>query len=167
MPVWQQDSSNPNNANDFATIRQWWSSLEGKEISWRQRLIPEPGGAEINWEPQRFDEMFLISMPEVRGITLYWRKLDSKDERNTTPHKLELDSLRQQLYIYPQTQRSVVIRVALPHVEYQQVKITQPQMTMTQTNGQTMLVIRDPLQQLEIQVNLSPENLAELKQAID
>jgi hypothetical protein len=163
--VWQQDSSNPNSANDFATISQWWASLDGKEITWQQRLLPEPG-SEINWEPQRFDETFQILAPNVRGITLYWHKPDSKDERNTTPYKLELDSLQQQLYIYPQSQRSVVIRVALPQVVYQQVKINQPQLSITPANGQSLLVIRDAAQQLEIQVSLSAEKLTELKQLL-
>jgi hypothetical protein len=165
--VWQQDSSNPTSANDFATISQWWNSLNGKEITWRQRLIPEVGTvADLDWEPQRFDETFQIVTPNVRGITLYWHKPDSKDERNTTPYKLELDQLQQQLFIYPQTQRGVVIRVALPQVVYQQVKIKQPQLAMTQTGGQSTLVVRDEAQRLEIQISLSPEKLAELKQQL-
>lgn len=165
--VWQQDSSNPTSANDFATISQWWSSLNGKEITWRQRLIPEIGTvAELDWEPQRFDETFQIVTPNVRGITLYWHKPDSKDERNTTPYKLELDQLQQQLFIYPQTQRGVVIRVALPQVVYQQVKIKQPQLAVTQSGGQSTLVVRDEAQRLEIQISLSPEKLAELKQQL-
>jgi hypothetical protein len=165
--VWQQDSSNPTSANDFATISQWWSSLNGKEITWRQRLIPEIGTvAELDWEPQRFDETFQIVTPNVRGITLYWHKPDSKDERNTTPYKLELDQLQQQLFIYPQTQRGVVIRVALPQIVYQQVKIKQPQLAVTQSGGQSTLVVRDEAQRLEIQISLSPEKLAELKQQL-
>lgn len=165
VKTWQQGSPNPDNADNFDTIRQWWTSLSGQEISWRQRLIPETGEvADLNWEPQRFDEVFQLVSPEVRGITLYWHKPDAKDERNTTPHKLVLDPLRQQLYIYPQSQRNVVIRVALPQVVYQQVKISQPQLAMTQTGGQSVLVIRDEAQRLEIQVSLTPEQLSELKQ---
>lgn len=165
--VWEQGSSDPSSADNFATISQWWSSLNGKEITWRQRLIPETGNvADQNWEPQRFDETFLLELPEVRGITLYWRKPDVKEERNTTPHKLELDQLQQQLYIYPQSQRGVVIRVALPQVVYQQVKMNQPQLTVLKAAGQSMLSIRDESQRLEIQVSLSPEQMTQLQQQI-
>ncbi|MBF2047041.1 MAG: hypothetical protein EDM05_68560 [Leptolyngbya sp. IPPAS B-1204] len=165
--VWQQDSPTPSRAEDFATISQWWSNLNGKEITWRQRLIPEIGSvADLDWEPKRFDETFQIITPNVRGITLYWRKPDFQDERSTTPYKLELDPLQQQLFIYPQSQRGVVIRVALPQVVYQQVKIKQPQLGVTQTGGQALLTIRDEAQRLEVQVSLSPEKLAELKQQL-
>lgn len=165
--VWQQGSSEPNNAENFANIQQWWTSLSGKEVTWRQRLLPESGDvSELNWEPQRFDEAFAIVTPQIRGITLYWHKPDAKDERNTTPYKLELDQLQQQLLIYPQSQRNLVIRVALPQVVYQQVKIKQPQLAVTQAAGQSVLIVRDEAQRLEIQVSLSPEKLAELKQQL-
>ena len=165
--IWQQGSSNPDNASHFATINQWWSALSGKEVTWRQRLIPASGNvSDLNWEPQRFDETFAIGTPEIRGITLYWRKPDAKDERSTTPHKLELDQLQQWLYVYPQSQREVVIRVALPQVVYQKVKIDNPQWTVTTAEGKSSLVLRDETQRLEIQVNLSPENLSQLKQQL-
>lgn len=165
--VWQQGSSDPDNANNFLAISQWWAGLSGKEITWRQRLIPASGSvADLNWEPQRFDEIFLVSTPEIRGITLYWRKPDSKDERNATPHKLELDRLQQQLYIYPQSQREVVIRVGLPQIVYQQVKITQPQIAVTNTGAQQVLTVRDEAQRLEIQVTLNSEALTQLKQQL-
>nr|MBW4575506.1 hypothetical protein [Aphanothece sp. CMT-3BRIN-NPC111] len=64
--MWQQNSSNPENANNLATINQWWASLNGKEITWRQRLIPQSGDVnKLDWEPQRFDERFLISNPQI------------------------------------------------------------------------------------------------------
>ena len=111
--VWQQGSNNPENADNFANIRQWWASLNAKEITWRQRVIPDSGNVtELNWEPQRFDEIFLISNPEIRGITLYWQKPDSSQERSTTPHKLELDNLKQKIYIYPQSNFFLIIRIS-------------------------------------------------------
>jgi hypothetical protein len=126
--VWQQGSTNPENPNHFAAIQQWFSSLNGKEITWRQRLIPPTADVrEIDWESQRFDEVFAILNPQIRGITLYWHKPDSQQERSTTPYKLELDTLRQQLYIYPQSQKEVVIRVSVPEVIYQQVELKNPQ----------------------------------------
>lgn len=165
--TWQQESTDPNNANHFAEISQWWTSLNGQEITWRQRLIPEAGlASELNWEPQRFDETFVVTQPQMRGITLYWQKPDAKDERNTTPYKLELDLLHQALYIYPQSQRGVVIRVAVPQVVYQQVKIMQPELAVLRSGEQMTLVLRDEAQLLEIQVSLSPEKLAELNQKL-
>jgi hypothetical protein len=69
--VWQQDSTNPDNISNFALISQWWTTLNAQEIFWQQRLIPVTGDTEaIDWEPQRFDDKFVIQMPEVRGITL-------------------------------------------------------------------------------------------------
>ncbi len=165
--IWQQESTDPNNVNHFAEISQWWASLNGQEITWRQRLIPETGAAtDLDWEPQRFDETFAVNQPQVRGITLYWQKPDAKEERNTTPYKLELDQLRQMLYIYPQSQRGIVIRVALPQVVYQQVKITQPELSVLRSGEQAMLVLRDEAQRLEIQVSLNAEKLAEIKQKL-
>ncbi|GAB4381917.1 MAG: hypothetical protein Kow00121_41370 [Elainellaceae cyanobacterium] len=165
--VWQQGSPNPDNADNFAMIRQWWANLAGKEITWRQRLIPPSGDvSDQNWEPQRFDETFAIASPDIRGITLYWRKPGSADERNATPHKLELDHLKQQLYIYPQSQREVVIRVGLPQIVYQQVKLDNPQWAVSQSGDRSLLIARDESQKLEIQLSLSPENLAQLKQQL-
>lgn len=165
--VWQQGSSNPENANSFATIRQWWTGLNGKEITWRQRLISPTGEiGDLDWEPQRFDESFPLSTPEIRGITLYWRKPDAQDERNTTVHRLELDQLRQQLYIFPQSQKGVVIRVGVPQVIYQQVRLSNPQWAVSTVGNNSILTLRDESQRLEIQVTLSPENLGQLKQQL-
>lgn len=165
--VWQQGSSNPENANNFAAISQWWADLNGKEITWRQRLIAPTGEvSDLNWEPQRFDEVFVVGSPQIRGITLYWHKLNAKDERNATPHKLELDRLQQWLYIYPQSQREVVIRVGLPQVVYQTVKLDNPQWTVTTAADRSSLILRDEAQRLEIQVSLSAENLTQLKQQL-
>lgn len=165
--VWQQDSSDPSSADYFAEISQWWTGLNNQEITWQQRLISESGqSSDLNWEPQRFDETFQIQSPEVRGITLYWHKLDTKEERNTTPYKLELDALQQTLYIYPQTQRGIVIRVTLPQVIYQQITINQPQLTLTQPPTGPVLLVRDEAQRLEIQIQLSPAALAALRQQL-
>ncbi len=44
--VWQQGSGNPENPNHLATIREWWENFNGKEITWRQRIIPQSGEVE-------------------------------------------------------------------------------------------------------------------------
>ena len=163
--TWQQDSSDPNNAEFFATIRDWWAGLAGKEIQLGQRVIPSTGDVEsLNWEPQRFDEQFVITSPEVRGITLYWRKPEVKEERNTTPWKLELDHFNQQLFIYPQSQRETVIRVKLPQLVYQQVKLNQPKAIVSRVGDKTVLLLRDEEQRLDVQVILRPETLEQLRQ---
>jgi hypothetical protein len=162
--VWQQGSNNPDNASNFARISQWWTDLHGKEVTWRQRLLPPSGQVvDLDWEPQRFDEVFLISHPSVRGITLYWHKPNSPDERNTTVHKLELDHLQQQLLIYPQSQKTIVIQVGLPQVVYQQVTLKQPKWSTQTLEGQQFLILQDEAQRLEIHVPLDAESLSQLK----
>ncbi len=165
ITVWQQGSTNPDNPNNFATIKQWFASLNGKEITWRQRLIPPTADVrEIDWEQERFDEVFLISNPEIRGITLYWHKPDSQQERSTTPHKLELDMLRQQLYIYPQSQREIVIQVGLKAAIYHKFELNNPQVECSQKGEISIITLRDSNQLLEVKVTFSPENLHSFKQ---
>ena len=161
--VWQQGSTNPENANNFAAISQFWTSLNGKEVAWRQRLIPPTGDVtELNWEPQRFDEQFLISNPQVRGITFYWYKPNTPQERSTLPHKLELDALRQQLYIYPQSQKEVVLRVGLPEIVYQKLVLQTPQVECTPKGENYTFTFRDTQQLIEVQVTLSGEQIKNL-----
>lgn len=163
--IWQLGSSNPDNANNLDAIRQWWRTLTGKEISWRQRLIPPSGDvSELDWEPQRFDELFVISSAEIRGITLYWRKPNSPDERSTTPHKIELDTRRQQFYIYPQSQKNLVIQVGFPEIVYQKIKLNNPEVEYSQAAEKYVITLRDTLQQLEIKVTLNKEKITQLKQ---
>ncbi|WP_193196725.1 hypothetical protein [Nostoc sp. MG11] len=161
--VWQQGSGNPENPNYLATIRQWWTNLNGKEITWQQRIIPQNIQVDqLDWEPKRFDEVFVIAQPEIRGITLYWHKPDSSQERNTTPHQLILDSLRQYLYIFPQSQKELVIRVGLPSISYKTISITNPEYSYNPSGDNYILTLRDATQQIEVEVILSPENLKQL-----
>ncbi|HEY9633250.1 MAG TPA: hypothetical protein V6D14_07585 [Coleofasciculaceae cyanobacterium] len=162
--IWQQNSDNPENGNNFAIIQQWWASLNDKKIAWRQRLIPSTGDvSQLDWEPQRFDEVFKLQTPQMRGITLYWRKQDSDQERSTTPRQLELDERSQQLYIYPQSQKELVIRVGIPEIIYQKISITNPQWEGTNVGENYILTLQDKPQQLEVKLTLTPENLAQLK----
>jgi hypothetical protein len=150
--LWQQGSSNPENTN-----------LNGKEITWQQRIIPHSGEVgELDWEPQRFDEVFAINNPEIRGITLYWRKLDGAQERNTTPNKLILNSIRHYLYIFPQSQKEVVIRVGFPSIPYQTISMTNPQYSYNRSGENYTLILIDTIQQQEVKVTLSSENLKQL-----
>ena len=165
--IWQQGSNNPDNGSNFATIKQWWESLNDKKIAWRQRLVPQSGNvSELDWESQRFDEVFKLQAPQIRGITLYWRKADTDQERNTTPRKLEFDQNNQQLYIYPQSQKELDMRVSLPEIVYQKIEIKNPQWQGTRVGENYTLTLRDNLQQLEIKLTLNPANLDQLKEQL-
>lgn len=61
--IWQQESSNPENLNNLAIIREWWTNLNYKEITLAQRVISSSGEvSELDWEAQRFDEVFVIKI---------------------------------------------------------------------------------------------------------
>ncbi|MBE9127708.1 MULTISPECIES: hypothetical protein [unclassified Coleofasciculus] len=162
--IWQPNSDNPENSNNFAKINKFWTSLNDRKIAWQQRLIPaSENTSEINWEPQRFDEVCKLQNPQLRGITLYWRKPDSEEERSTTPHKLELDIQQLQLYIYPQSQKNLVIRVGIPETVYQKIELANPQWESSKAGENHILILRDKQQQIEVRVMLSPDNRDKLK----
>lgn len=165
--VWQQNSDNSENGNNFAIIQQWWANLNQQKIAWKQRLISETTNVgELDWESQRFDEIFQLQSPQIRGITLYWSKPGEDRERSTTPHKLELDTQRQQLYIYPQSQKTLVIRVGIPEIIYQKIALKNPQCYSTSAGENYIFILRDEQQQIELQLILSPDNLAQLKEQL-
>ncbi|MBE9186225.1 hypothetical protein IQ270_16400 [Microcoleus sp. LEGE 07076] len=162
--VWESGSNNPENAENLDNIAQWWKNLNGKEISWVERLIPQIGGlSEIHWQPQRFDVQFVIVNPEIREDTLYWYKPDSPVQRNTTVQKLELDNLQQQLYLYPQLESEVVIRIGFPEVKYQTLELNNPEFALGENN---VLLLWEADRELEIKISLSNENLAKLKELL-
>ncbi|BAY94329.1 MULTISPECIES: hypothetical protein [unclassified Tolypothrix] len=161
--VWQLGSNNPENQHHLATIRQCWASLNSKKVTWQQRIITENTEVDqLDWEPKRFDEAFAIANPDIRGITLYWRKPDSSVERNTTPHQLILDSLNQYLYIFPKSQKELVIRVGFPSIVYETISLTNPQYLYNSSGENYILTLQDASQQLEVKVSMSPENLKQL-----
>lgn len=163
--IWQLSSTKPENPNNLALISQWWRSLADQKITFAQRMIPQSGEVdELNWEIQRFDEVFELKNPDLRGITLYWRKTESEQERNTTPHQLVLDTRRQQLYIFPQSQKQLVIRVELPQIVYETLEIKNPQIEYS--SGENMITLRDVQQRLEVKITLSQDTLSQLKQQL-
>lgn len=165
--VWQQGSTNPENVSNFTFISQWWTGLANKEITLAQRLMPQSGEVDkLDWQPQRFDEVFEMRNPQIRGITLYWYKPDSQQERNTTPHQLVLDTRRQQLYIFPQSQKQLVIRVGLPEILYEVIEIKDPQWQYSSVSNNHILTLRDIQQQLEVKVTLSLDNFNQLKEQL-
>lgn len=161
--IWQQNSSDRDNGDNLEAIANWWSNLAGKEINWQQRLIPASNDLqEIDWQPQKFDETFVLQTPQLRGITLFWRNEKIADERNITPSKLQLDLTQQQLYIVPQSQSQVVIKIYLPELIYQKLDLVNPQIAATIKDDSGIILLRDATQKLEIKVILSGEQLNQL-----
>ena len=159
--IWQQHSNDISNADNLKAIAQWWSSLTQKEVVWQQRLISD-NLQDIDWQPERFDEKLILQTPQLKGITLYWRSDKYKDERNITANKLQLDIAQQRLYIFPQSQSQVVIRIALPEIVYQKLDISDPQMAATVKNDRGVVLLRDEEQKLEIKLTLSQDKLNQL-----
>jgi hypothetical protein len=165
--VWQQDSNNPDNTNHFALIKQWWASLNAQEIIWQQRLILESGNLDdINWESQRFDEKFPLQLPEIRGITLFWYKPDSDAERSITVKKLELDTARQKLYIYPQSQPQLIVRIGKPDIIYQTIELKDPLIAGTSLGDNCVLLLRDSERQIEVKLTLSRYSVGQLLESL-
>ena len=162
--VWQSGSKDAENSDKLDRISQWWQNLNGKQISWVERLIPQIGGmSEIHWQPQRFDETFVILNPKIREETLYWYKSNSPVERNNTVQKIELDNLQQHLYIYPQLESELVIRIAISEVKYQTLELNNPEIALGEDN---ILLLWQAERELEIKISLSNENLAKLKELL-
>jgi hypothetical protein len=161
--IWQQNSSQPDNGDNLKAIAKWWSELAGKEVAWQQRLIPPSGNlAELDWQAQKFDDKFVLKTPQVRGITLYWRNHKTTDERNITPSKLELDTTKQMLYVFPQSQSQVVISVSLPVTIYQKLNLVNPQIAASIKDGQGIILLRDEAEKLEVKVALSQSQINRL-----
>ncbi len=158
--VWQQNSLDLSNADSLNAIAQWWSDLNGKEVSWQQRLIPPSKDLrDIDWQPQKFDEKFILQATQLKGITLYWRNEKIADERNITPFKMQLDLIQQQLLVVPQSQSQVAINISLPGIVYQKVNLINPQIAATTKDGGGIILLRDETQKLEIRVTLDREQL--------
>ena len=158
--IWQENSLDLKNGDNLNAIAEWWSDLNGKEVSWQQRLIPSSKDFEdIDWQPQKFDEQFVLQATQVKGITLYWRNDKIVDERNITPTKMQLDLIKQQLLFIPQSQSQVVISISLPGIVYQKIDLVNPQVAATTKDGAGIILLRDETQKLEIRVTLDRDRL--------
>jgi len=166
--TWTLGSTEPDAEANLARIAQWWTSLAGQEIIWQQRPLTENSDRNaIDWNKQALDETFAIQTPSLRGITLYWYKPNSPDERNISVGYLQLDLFNQQLDILPSSGRSYQLRITLPKIVYQKIQVTDPQFgSITQPNGDAVLLFRDEKQRLEIQIDLSAINVDLLKQKL-
>lgn len=163
--VWYQGSSDPEAASNFQDIQQWWTTLQGKEIIWQQRMLSGLDDlSSLDWSAQRFDERFFIKDPQVRGITFYWSKANQPDQsQNTTPQRLEFDAENQQLYVFPQSQQGLVLRITLPQMVYQNIALKNPQITVGMLDEYQVLTLKDDTKRIKVQVVLSPETLLDLK----
>ncbi|MEB3273728.1 MAG: hypothetical protein ACO4CG_14020 [Prochlorothrix sp.] len=166
--VWYQGTDSPSAALDFAEIQQWWAGLQGREVVWQQRAISgTQDWSQLDWSSQRFDERFFIKDPEIRGITLFWAKANEADRaQSTTPHRLEWDVNSQCLYIFPQSQQGLVVRVSLPQIEYRTVTLTNPEVDRSIAQGSLTLTFKDANQRLAVQVTLNAEALLALKRQL-
>jgi len=166
--TWTLGSSDPDAEINLARIAQWWTALAGQEIIWQQRPLAENTDREaIDWSKQSLDETFTIDNPTLRGITLYWFKPNSPDERNITVSYIQLDLHNQRLDILPSSGRNYQLRITLPKIVYQKIQITDPQFgSLIQSNGDAVLLFRDEKQRLEIQIDLSAINVNLLQQKL-
>jgi hypothetical protein len=130
-------------------------------------LHKKPPRPPLDWSKQSFDETFTIHNPTLRGITLYWFKPNSPDERNITVGYVQLDLHNQKLDILPSSGRSYQLRITLPKIVYQKIQITDPQFgSLLQSNGDAVLLFRDEKQRLEIQIDLNANNVNLLQQKL-
>ena len=166
--TWTLGSTDPDAEANLARIAQWWTSLAGQEIIWQQRPVDESTGRDaIDWNKQTLDETFSIQNPTLRGITLYWFKPNSPEERNISVGYLRLDLFNQKLDVMPSSGRSYQIRITLPKIVYQKIQVTDPQFgSIIQPNGDAVLLFRDEKQRLEIQIDLSAVNVDLIKQKL-
>ena len=166
--TWTLGSNDPDAEINLARIAQWWAALAGQEIIWQQRPLTENTDRfAIDWSKQSLDETFTIHNPTLRGITLYWFKPNSPDERNITVGYMQLDLHNQQLDILPSSGRNYQLRITLPKIVYQKIQITDPQFgSLIQSNGDAVLLFRDEKQRLEIQIDLSAINVNLLQQKL-
>lgn len=161
--VWYQGTIDPDALEHFQTIQTWWETLNGKEIIWQQRML---NGAEdlasLDWSQQRFDERYVIRTPHVKGITLYWSKATEPDrEQNTTPQRLQLDG--EHLYVFPQSQQGLVLRITLPQLVYQTITLKDPEISTSALETYQVLTFKDDDKRIKVQIALSPETLLGLK----
>ncbi|OIP76700.1 MAG: hypothetical protein AUK48_05450 [Oscillatoriales cyanobacterium CG2_30_44_21] len=166
--TWSLGGSDPESEANFLRISQWWESLAGQEILWQQRpLSEESGNVAIDWSKQILDETFTIQNPSLRGITIYWMKPNNPEERNISVGYFQLNLFNQQLDILPSSGRSYQLRITLPKIVYQKIQLPNPQFgSITQANGDSIILFRDEAQRIEVQVDLSAENISVLKQKL-
>lgn len=162
--IWQHHGEATDNADNFALISQWLTRLNGQTVHLAQRLIlRDRPSQDLDWTPQRFDHTFTLHHPRVAGVTVYWHQNQDEHEHNITVQRLELDMARQALYLYPHSQPTVVMKLCIPGIRYETLSLNDPEIACTQVGDRSILLFRDPKQHLEINLNLSRENVMKLR----
>ena len=166
--VWYQGSTDPDALEQFQTIQTWWETLHGKEIIWQQRMLSDSEDlASLDWSTQRFDDRYVLLTPHIKGITLYWSKATEPDrEQNSTPQRLELDPEQQHLYVFPQSQQGLVLRITLPQLVYQTIILKNPEISTAPLDNYQVLTFKDDNQRIKVQIALSPEAILGLKASL-
>lgn len=168
---WEAQSQNPDNSKNFGIIANWWKSIEKKSVMWKQRVVHDSG--EIDWSPQKFDDTFVLTKSDVRGITFYWRKGESEDEANTTPAKLEFNPTQQHLYLYPETQKNLVISVEIPGAVRETLRMKNPawfsEKISDEAKNETIyrLIIHDTTNLVEVEIEMDEGSLNFLKHVVN
>lgn len=166
--VWEAGSPQPENAENFKVIAEWWKSLASQKILWKQRLIGANG--QVDWSPQKFDETFALAETAVRGITFFWKKESGGGD--ITPMRLEFTPLFQRILLYSESRKDLVICVEVPFKMENTLKMTNPswfaETINTEKEGMTgyQLIIRDQETQTELTVNMDQGSLHYLKHAL-
>jgi len=157
--VWQFGSEDPGNAEALEQIQQWWARLDGKPVTWQQRVGTGGAPAELDWETQGFDEQFAPIAPELKGITVFWSKAGDDARRDLTASRFELDRTRQALYITLKSKPDTIVRVGVPQPKYEKIDLTASVVTVI--DG--MLILRDRGQMLEVRAKLTPDQIGQLQ----
>ncbi|PIE32736.1 hypothetical protein CSA56_14195 [candidate division KSB3 bacterium] len=166
--TWQFGSEDPENSKNFTTITTWWKALQAQTVVWKQRLIPKDGN--LDWSSQKYDESFTFFEADVRGITFYWRKEEADKMSGITPSKLEFAPALQRLYVYPESQNNLVIRIEIPEPVHQSFTIDKPGWfgeKKADDSGDYELIARDHVSHTEFLITLDKDNLESLRQIID
>lgn len=162
--TWKQNGTNPENMDNLTLISEWWEKLHLQEVLWQQRLIPINGNLDqIDWSGQRFDERLALQKPQIRGITLYWYKSTLDQELSTTVSQLTLNIITGELFVYPQSQPQLLIKITKPQLVYQTIEIHNPLSVGNTTGDKYILLLRDKEQQLQVKITLNEESLRQLR----
>ena len=168
--IWEFGSQQPDNAENFKVIAEWWKSLKTQKVVWKQRIISQNG--QVDWAPQKFDETFAFFDVDVRGISFFWKKDDKGGGGDITPAKLEFTPLFQRVYLYPESRKDVVICVEVPFKMDNMLLLTNPSWFAERLNHEVgaaasyQLVVRDHETQTEIKIQMDQGNLYYLQHAL-
>ncbi len=159
--VWDSNSNEVDNPTNLGLIKEWWENLNGQKILQAQRIIPPSGNPEeIDWDTkQRFDQEYILTSPQLRGITVYGTPEGQAQEFGYTARRLELDSDNQSLSVYLQSRPDTVIRFSLITVKYERFTLKDVEIEATKEGPDVLLLVRDRGKKIEIVFKLNAGQL--------